>query len=129
MGTTVPVVFLPERAILELRWHQDLIQSGDAAARQAAQVDVVGDVATEKVWLEVLVWVWVLAPRDVGSVAIIHINHVTAFTILLNRHVRPLGLVHVEIDVLTIKLGSQLEGDLILGRHDCHSGDRRDERM
>ena len=109
LSATVPVVPLPERAILELCRHQDLIQSGDAAAGQAAQVDVIGDIATKKVRLEVHVWVWVLTPRDVGSVTIIHVDHVTTFTVLLDGHVRPPGLVHVKIDVLAIELGSQFE--------------------
>ena len=73
---------------------------------------------------------WVLAPGDVGSVAIIHVDQVIAFLILIDGHVRPLGLVHVKIDMLAIKLWSQLEGDLLaLGLNSCHKGDRRNKRM
>lgn len=63
LSATVPVGPVPECAICLLRRHQDLIQCGNTATRQLVQVDVVGDVATEKVRLEVHVWMRCLTPR------------------------------------------------------------------
>ena len=61
LSSTVPVIFLPERAILELCRHQYLVQSSDTATRQIAEVDVVGDVTTQQVRLEVRVRIRLLA--------------------------------------------------------------------
>ena len=48
----VVVVLAPEHivSVLVLAWHADLVESSDAAALLAAEIDIVGDRASEDVW-------------------------------------------------------------------------------
>ena len=53
LGATVPVILLPERAVLQLGWHEDLVEGSDAATRQVRDIDIVADIAAKEVRLEV----------------------------------------------------------------------------
>ena len=53
LGATVPVILLPERAVLQLGWHEDLVEGSDAATGQVRDIHIVADIAAKEVRLEV----------------------------------------------------------------------------